>query len=200
MFLRVCATGQKSPALQAEGAAIVKRKSITQTLCLAVASCVGMAGVFGGASLHRNGAGGQCGQCGRHRHRKLYGSVGYAYNIGKYEVTAGQYTEFLNAVARDRHIRAVQHEHVRHHDVGSGITAQRRVRQLQLRGERRFRQPPGELRVLRGCDAVCQLAAQRAADGRAEPQHHRRRGVLRQRCHANCTLLAVSRKQRGSGR
>ena len=28
-----------------------------------------------------------------------YGSVGYAYNIGKYEVTAGQYTAFLNAVA-----------------------------------------------------------------------------------------------------
>jgi len=29
-----------------------------------------------------------------------YGSVGYTYNIGKYEVTAGQYTEFLNAVAK----------------------------------------------------------------------------------------------------
>ena len=29
-----------------------------------------------------------------------YGSVGYCYNIGKYEVTAGQYTAFLNAVAR----------------------------------------------------------------------------------------------------
>ena len=28
-----------------------------------------------------------------------YGAVGYTYNIGKYEVTAGQYTEFLNAVA-----------------------------------------------------------------------------------------------------
>jgi formylglycine-generating enzyme required for sulfatase activity len=28
-----------------------------------------------------------------------YGSVGYAYRMGKYEVTAGQYTEFLNAVA-----------------------------------------------------------------------------------------------------
>jgi len=28
-----------------------------------------------------------------------YGAVDYAYNIGKYEVTAGQYTEFLNAVA-----------------------------------------------------------------------------------------------------
>jgi len=28
-----------------------------------------------------------------------YGSVDYAYSIGKYEVTAGQYTEFLNGVA-----------------------------------------------------------------------------------------------------
>jgi len=28
-----------------------------------------------------------------------YGAVAYSYNIGKYEVTAGQYTEFLNAVA-----------------------------------------------------------------------------------------------------
>jgi formylglycine-generating enzyme len=29
-----------------------------------------------------------------------YGAVEYAYQIGKYEVTAGQYTEFLNAVAK----------------------------------------------------------------------------------------------------
>ena len=29
-----------------------------------------------------------------------YGSVGYIYQIGKYEVTAGQYTEFLNAVGK----------------------------------------------------------------------------------------------------
>ncbi len=28
-----------------------------------------------------------------------YGAVDYEYNIGKYEVTSGQYTEFLNAVA-----------------------------------------------------------------------------------------------------
>ena len=28
-----------------------------------------------------------------------HGAVGYAYNIGKYDVTAGQYTAFLNAVA-----------------------------------------------------------------------------------------------------
>jgi len=30
---------------------------------------------------------------------RICGSVGYTYNIGKYEVTAGQYIEFLNAVA-----------------------------------------------------------------------------------------------------
>src|SRR5436853_1710357 len=29
----------------------------------------------------------------------LYGGVGYNYNIGTYEVTVGQYTAFLNAVA-----------------------------------------------------------------------------------------------------
>src|SRR5258705_11670033 len=28
-----------------------------------------------------------------------FGAVGYSYNIGKYEVTVGQYTKFLNAVA-----------------------------------------------------------------------------------------------------
>ncbi len=32
-------------------------------------------------------------------HGDGYGAVAYEYNIGKYEVTAGQYTEFLNAVA-----------------------------------------------------------------------------------------------------
>ena len=31
---------------------------------------------------------------------RICGSVSYEYNIGKYEVTAGQYTEFLNAVAK----------------------------------------------------------------------------------------------------
>src|SRR3954470_14480636 len=30
----------------------------------------------------------------------LFGRVDYPYNIGKYEVTVGQYAEFLNAVAR----------------------------------------------------------------------------------------------------
>ena len=30
---------------------------------------------------------------------RICGAVDYVYNIGKFEVTAGQYTEFLNAVA-----------------------------------------------------------------------------------------------------
>lgn len=33
--------------------------------------------------------------------RTSIGAVDHAYQIGKYEVTAGQYTEFLNAVAKD---------------------------------------------------------------------------------------------------
>jgi formylglycine-generating enzyme required for sulfatase activity len=32
---------------------------------------------------------------------RICGAVDYVYNIGKFEVTAGQYTEFLNAVADD---------------------------------------------------------------------------------------------------
>ncbi len=32
---------------------------------------------------------------------RICGAVDYVYNIGKFEVTAGQYTEFLNAVAAD---------------------------------------------------------------------------------------------------
>ena len=36
----------------------------------------------------------------RYRLRTGFGSVDYVYQIGKYEVTAGQYTEFLNAVAK----------------------------------------------------------------------------------------------------
>ena len=34
---------------------------------------------------------------------------GLQFRIGKYEVTAGQYCDFLNAVAPGRRLRAVQH-------------------------------------------------------------------------------------------
>ncbi|MCY2925478.1 MAG: SUMF1/EgtB/PvdO family nonheme iron enzyme [Planctomycetota bacterium] len=40
------------------------------------------------------------GDAGNAGDRHGYGAVAYTYNIGTYEVTAGQYTEFLNAVAK----------------------------------------------------------------------------------------------------
>jgi formylglycine-generating enzyme required for sulfatase activity len=50
-----------------------------------------------------------------------YGAVGYAYNIGKYEVTAGQYTDFLNAVAGvDTY--ALYNTSMSRTDFGGGIT------------------------------------------------------------------------------
>jgi len=42
---------------------------------------------------------GNCGNAPDARHYPYHGAVNYSYRIGKFEVTAGQYTEFLNAVA-----------------------------------------------------------------------------------------------------
>ena len=52
---------------------------------------------------------------------RICGSVGYNYNIGKYEVTAGQYTAFLNAVAATDSYGLYNTEMSRI-DYGSGIT------------------------------------------------------------------------------
>jgi formylglycine-generating enzyme required for sulfatase activity len=60
------------------------------------------------------GAGGY----GSHR---ICGAVPYTYNIGKYEVTAGQYTEFLNAVA-GVDTCALYNTTMSRTDYGSGIT------------------------------------------------------------------------------
>lgn len=49
----------------------------------------GNAGELSGPGAGQTGAG----------YDRVCGSVGYAYNIGKYEVTAAQYTDFLNKVA-----------------------------------------------------------------------------------------------------
>jgi sulfatase modifying factor 1 len=52
---------------------------------------------------------------------RVCGAVAYAYNIGKYEVTAGQYTAFLNAVAATD-TYALYHTGMSRTDYGSGIT------------------------------------------------------------------------------
>ncbi|MEI6972590.1 MAG: SUMF1/EgtB/PvdO family nonheme iron enzyme, partial [bacterium] len=50
-----------------------------------------------------------------------YGTVSYAYNIGKYEVTAGQYKEFLNAVAKTD-TYSLYNTNMANGTYGSGIT------------------------------------------------------------------------------
>jgi len=52
---------------------------------------------------------------------RICGSVGYSYNIGKYEVTAGQYTDFLNKVAATD-TYALYNTAMSRTDYGSGIT------------------------------------------------------------------------------
>jgi len=49
-----------------------------------------------------------------------YGAVAYTYNIGKYEVTAGQYTDFLNAVAKTD-TYGLYYTDMSRTDFGSGI-------------------------------------------------------------------------------
>lgn len=47
-----------------------------------------------------SGNAGELSGAGNYPPSRICGSVDYTYNIGRYEVTAGQYTAFLNAVAR----------------------------------------------------------------------------------------------------
>jgi formylglycine-generating enzyme required for sulfatase activity len=54
-------------------------------------------------------------------HGAGYGAVAYAYNIGKYEVTAGQYTAFLSAVGGSD-TYALYNTNMSNTDSGSGIT------------------------------------------------------------------------------
>ena len=77
---------------------------LSRTLGLAVTSCVllGGAGLASAAITIETVPVGNAGNAADTRVMNdgstRYGSVNYAYNIGKYEVTAGQYTGFLNAV------------------------------------------------------------------------------------------------------
>ena len=79
------------------------RNHLVRVLGLALASCV-MLGVTGMAWADKiniiNIATVAVGNVGNAADTTGFGAVAYEYNIGKYEVTAGQYTAFLNAVAK----------------------------------------------------------------------------------------------------
>jgi len=75
----------------------MERKSLCRALGLAVASCVLLVGA-GIASAGITIKTVPVGDVGNAADYTGSGRVDYAYNIGKYEVTAGQYTGFLNAV------------------------------------------------------------------------------------------------------
>ena len=108
------------------------------------------------------------------------GSVDHVYQIGKYEVTAGQYTEFLNAVAK------ADPNGLYNTPMGDPTDSVRRKHpanrffaQLQLQRGRRLGQPAGELCELLGRGPVCQLAPQRPAHRRAGSGNDRGRRVSR---------------------
>ena len=98
-----------------------------------------------------------------------YGAVAYNYQIGKYEVTAGQYTAFLNAVAATDTYGLYNTWHVVRYGYGCKIQRSGFVGQLHVQRGGGLGQPSGELCVVGRRGAVCQLAAQRPT--------HRRQGL-----------------------
>jgi formylglycine-generating enzyme len=80
----------------------MNRKHLVQVLGLTVAACAlsGWAGPASADIIIETVPVGDVGNAADTRYATPgYGAVAYAYNVGKYEVTAGQYCEFLNAVA-----------------------------------------------------------------------------------------------------
>ena len=72
--------------------------SLYRALGLAAVSCVLLLGAAVASAITIDTV--SVGDAGNTADTTGYGRVDYAYNIGKYEVTAGQYTAFLNAVAK----------------------------------------------------------------------------------------------------
>ena len=76
-----------------------------------------------------------------------YGGVAYTYQIGKYEVTAGQYTAFLNAVAATDTYR-LYNDNMSRTDHGSGIARDGSSGGYTYSVDLPSREPAGELREL----------------------------------------------------
>jgi formylglycine-generating enzyme len=77
----------------------VERKIVVRALGLAVMVCALLGAVSAASADLITIDTVHVGDAGNAADSTSYGSVSYEYNIGKYEVTAGQYTAFLNAVA-----------------------------------------------------------------------------------------------------
>ena len=106
------------------------------------------------------------------------GAVAYAYNIGKYEVTAGQYTAFLNAVGGvDTYALYNTNMWTPTSAAGSRRAGRDVGQPLRLLGGGRLRQPSGQLCELLGLLPVRQLAAQWPADRRGGCGHNGDGGV-----------------------
>ena len=83
----------------------MKTSRITIVACLLVGGLLGNAATAVNIDLVTVGDPGNAGElsgagAGGGGPDRICGAVGYIYKMGKYEVTAGQYCEFLNAVAQ----------------------------------------------------------------------------------------------------
>ena len=102
----------------------------------------------------------------------LYGGVNYAYRIGTYEVTVGQYAAFLNSVAAMDTYGLYNPNMATNANI-AGI-ATKLLAKLHVQCDW-FGQTSGRLRKLGRRGPICQLAKQRAANRRGGRHNDRRR-------------------------
>ena len=79
---------------------MISVKDATRTVVVAAAVCMSLASAASAAVIDTVRVGNPGNAADTRYASPGYGAVDYSFNIGKYEVTAGQYTAFLNAVAK----------------------------------------------------------------------------------------------------
>jgi hypothetical protein len=110
----------------------------------------------------------------------IVGGVAYTYNNGKHEVTAGQYTGFLNAVAATD-TYGLDNPGMSNTRSGSGISRIGSSGSYVYSVDPVFVNRPVNIRELGRLGAVCELAAQRPADRPPRTEHDRGWSLLPQR-------------------
>lgn len=99
------------------------------------------------------------------------GAVNYTYRIGKYEITAGQYTEFLNAVAAEDTFGLYNTAFTAFGLAGPMIQRTGSPGSYSYSVDTNSANRPMNLVTFLGCGKICQLAAQRSAHGNARSWH-----------------------------